>query len=276
MAEESGAEYVRERRDGWDLWLLAGWPADECWAVVRDALSGSRPPLAVSRHARTTVVEVPSAGGPTTAYLKSYHTADWRASLKDLVRESKAVRAWQVSRQLAAQGFSVPLVAAVGERRRMRRVRGAFLLTIGVEAPTLQSVAGVGVEGEPGGRALLEALGAEVGRLHAGGWVAGDLLVTNILVEMGPPPRFWFIDHDRTRRAVSWEGERPFRRNLVQLDRLAPENVTAADRRLLFDAYARTRGWKPAQAEKELGLLGAAVRRRAAFLKRRALSRGSR
>jgi hypothetical protein len=83
-------------------------------------------------------------------------------------------------------------------------------------------------------RDLLRRLGIEVARLHAAGFVHGDLVPPNLRWRDGT---FVFLDNDRTRRG--WLGAR---RNLVQLGRFVVPGVTASDRARVLHAYARARG----------------------------------
>jgi hypothetical protein len=95
-----------------------------------------------------------------------------------------------------------------------------------------------GAEGLIHKRALLHALGEEVARLHRAGFVHGDLTPYNVVVERVEPPRFVFIDHERTRRTPSVGRMRYRLRNLVQLGRLEFPGLTRADRVRVLRAYA--------------------------------------
>jgi aminoglycoside phosphotransferase (APT) family kinase protein len=136
-----------------------------------------------------------------------------------------------MGRALAAAGFGAPTALLVATRGRAgllvtREVGGEDLLAAAAHAPPAAR------------RGLLRALGAEVGRLHAAGFVHGDLVPANVRVRDG---RFIFLDHDRTRRSrlvVLLAA----RRNLVQLGRFVVPGVTLAGRARVLDAYARARG----------------------------------
>jgi lipopolysaccharide kinase (Kdo/WaaP) family protein len=99
-----------------------------------------------------------------------------------------------------------------------------------------------GAEGLPHKRALLHALGEEVARLHTAGFIHGDLTPYNVIVELGKPPRFVFIDHERTCRAPIVGRMRHRLRNLVQLGRLELPGLTRADRVRVLRAYADALG----------------------------------
>jgi serine/threonine protein kinase len=86
-------------------------------------------------------------------------------------------------------------------------------------------------------RVVLRALGAEVARLHRAGYIHGDLTPYNIFVTALEPPRFVFIDHERTRRTILSRFERPRMRNLVQLGHLEVAGVTNTDRMRVWTGY---------------------------------------
>jgi hypothetical protein len=92
-----------------------------------------------------------------------------------------------------------------------------------------------------GKRRLLRAVGATVGRLHATGVVAGDLVPANVWVEADDG--IVLFDHDRTRVGRAPAPWARARRNLVQLNRVVLEGVTATDRLRVYRAYAAARGW---------------------------------
>jgi Ser/Thr protein kinase RdoA (MazF antagonist) len=91
-------------------------------------------------------------------------------------------------------------------------------------------------------RALLRALGTVVGRLHAAGFVHGDLVPPNLWLDAGG--HFVFLDNDRTRQSRLLVGLAG-RRNLVQLGRFVVPGVTTTDRARVLAAYAAVRGLSP-------------------------------
>jgi len=275
------AAYRKERRDGWDLRVDGSRIGGEWWRELRERIADAGDVVAASRHARTMLVDLPVSGGDGRCFLKVYHRTGRWADLKDSLRESKAIRALRMSVALERDGFHVPPVLAAGECRRGCVVQSAFLLTAAVNAPTLRSLpeeadALPEEERREQKRALLAGLGTEVGRLHHMRYVPGDLLVTNVLVDVMPPATFYFLDHDRSRRASSFEGERPYRRNLVQLNRIAVPGVTNADRYRFFAAYAVARGWSGERLQSAARFLARSTSRRREFLAQRATLPGGR
>lgn len=210
--------YVRwQSPDGWRGWIDpgAGVDAEGCVAV---AASGAGRP---SRHART--VHVATSG----LFVKAYPSPDgWRAS-----------RAFRMGRALAAHGFGAPtavLVARRGDAGLLvtRDVGGTML------ADAVARLAGADPAAWHAKRRLLARLGTEVGRLHAAGFLHGDLVPPNVQVRARA---LVFLDHDRTRRSrfLVWFSSR---RNLVQLGRFIVPGVTLTDRARVLTAYAAARG----------------------------------
>jgi Lipopolysaccharide kinase (Kdo/WaaP) family len=186
-------------------------------------------------------------------YLKVYRRYRAATILKDLARPSKARHVERVSRRLAAAGFAVPRVLAVGEQRCGPVVRRAWVATAALAGEPVAARV-LTLAGSPARkRALLAAVGREVARLHASGFVAGDLVPPNVWITApAGAERIAFIDHDRTtggRPAASW---RRARRNLVQLNRLVLPAVTVADRLRVYRGYAAGRGWAWAAARRRL------------------------
>jgi hypothetical protein len=116
-------------------------------------------------------------------------------------------------------------------------------------------------------RRLLAALGAAVARLHAGGFVAGDLVPANVwLARADDSDDLAFLDHDRTgagRAPAPWWRAR---RNLVQLNRIVLAGVVTTDRARVYRAYAAGRGWSRAEARRRLlWLIAKTIERRRRF-----------
>lgn len=271
------------RKSCWDGWRLYFSPAElppDWWPRIRHRIESPRDVIRSSTHADTMRVHLPTSKGAIVAYLKVYRHEGWWNVIKDVFRSSKALRALRVSLALHVDGFGVPSVLAAGERRCGLFLAGAFLLTLAIDSPTLQALADEWHElphSEKRRRktALLRALGMAIGRLHELRYAAGDLLVTNILVQAGPPTRFFFLDHDRSRRVFWFEGERPLRRNLIQLQRIDVSELTRTDQYRFLVAYAQVRGWGRERLRTEARLLALRARRRRAFIARRAARRRS-
>jgi hypothetical protein len=174
-----------------------------------------------SRHARSLAVE--TAHG--ICHVKSYPPPDGR----------RALRSFAMGRALAAVGFAAPVALLVG-----RRERTGLLVTADADGEDLLvALAGLAPPGRDmrlRKRDLLRRLGTEVARLHAAGFVHGDLVPPNLRWRDGA---FVFLDNDRTRRGWLGVGAR---RNLVQLGRFVVPGITASDRARVLHAYASARG----------------------------------
>ena len=210
----TAAGLVRWRDDGWRGWIdpAAGLDVPACLAAVR---AGGRR----SRHART--VRMEQAEGPV--FVKRYPApGGWRAA-----------RAFRMGSAMAHAGLAAPVVMVVGRRG------GEGLLVTRATGGEDVLAAIARRRGEPAAkRALLRRLGREVGRLHAAGFVHGDLVQPNVHLAAD---RIVFLDNDRTRRSrllVCLTG----RRNLVQLGRFVVPGVTLADRARVLAGYAEVRG----------------------------------
>jgi len=209
------ARHVVWEAEGWRGWIdpSADVAPRACLAAA-DAEPGRR-----SRHAST--VRLPTANG--VVFVKTYPApGGWRAT-----------RAFQMGEALAAAGFDAPAVVVAA-----RRGGEGLLVTRDTGGNDLLAALAMRARTREAKRALLHALGAEVGRLHRAGFVHGDLVPPNVRV-VGE--RFVFLDNDRTRRSallVRLAG----RRNLVQLGRFVVPGVMITDRMRVLVAYAAARG----------------------------------
>lgn len=96
----------------------------------------------------------------------------------------------------------------------------------------------------------------EVRRLHRCGFVHGDLIPANILVQtMGDGRvRFFYIDNDRTRRYPAWLPHGLWKRNLVQLNRFVLAGISLQDRMRFLKSYLGKRS-KRSWGERERRLI---------------------
>jgi hypothetical protein len=226
-------------RDGWKLRVDPTLSAD-AHVLIESALgaaNGSSPPMRRSRHATTYIARHPASGEPAEIYVKVFHAPRGMDAVKTLFRGSRAANTARITQALNAKGFRTARLMLHGEHRKSGRT---IVVTARADGgPLVEAVAarsnGAGTLGRR--RALLVALGNEVGRLHASGFIHGDLTPFNIFVEKTEPPRFVLLDHDRTRRSRIGR-ERVRLRNLVQLGRFDLPGVSRTDRLRVFKAYA--------------------------------------
>ena len=255
LAEVPGYRVVRD--GGWSLWFHRSVWHPEWWPQVEASRRDMRDVIRASRHAQTAILDLSAGADTLRAYFKLYRPANRTARAKDLLRWSRALRSLRMSQELAADGFGVPQVLAAGEERRRGVLQQAFLLTAEVVAFPLMRVSEALAQEPVGGRlalkrALLLAVGREVGRFHARGYVHGDLVVTNVMVRWQPCLAVFFLDHDRTRLGWARVRARRQRRNLVQLNRHHLAGVSNGDRMRVLSAYAKVRGWSRERMRREV------------------------
>ncbi|MBF2754746.1 MAG: hypothetical protein ISN29_05730 [Gammaproteobacteria bacterium AqS3] len=82
-------------------------------------------------------------------------------------------------------------------------------------------------------------IGELAGKIHALGWVHGDLQPDNILITPESPPRLVLIDNERTRAPLPWRRARERRRNLAQLLMLPCEYLPQPARAQMLAGYRR-------------------------------------
>lgn len=185
-----------------------------------------------SRHAETWFGPFDFAGGHG-AYFKVLDPIRGLNRIRRLFKRTRAAHVASISEHLRADGVGVPEILLLGAERGGGR---EIIVTARVDG---SNVARYLKRAELASRrAVLRALGAEVARMHRAGYIHGDLTPFNIFVTGLKPPRFVFIDHERTRRTILSRFERPRMRNLVQLGHLELGGVTNTDRMRVWCGYA--------------------------------------
>ena len=203
-----------------------------------------------TRHPQTIKFQFPSAIGGRNFYLKIHNLSDPFGSIKDLFRASKAFRALKVGRALCSEQFHAPTSVAAGESRTVRFVRQAFLLTIAVEGSSLPRFLQEHCSDSSDARSLkrkreyLMQFALEIRRLHQMGFVPGDLVPYNILVQLqGAGVKIFYLDHDRTRRYPRWFPHGLWKRNLVQLNHFELAGISRWDRIRFLHTYLGSKTW---------------------------------
>lgn len=154
------------------------------------------------------------------------------ARLKAMIRGSSAEHVVRASQQLNAAGFDAPPVLLYGREASSGRELLLMPIVHG-DGPFKALETTLGYK-----RAMLRALGAEIARLHRAGFIHGDLTPFNMFVARGEPPRFTFVDNERTRLAFFPGRRRRQLRNLVQLGRFDLPGLSRTDRMRVLRAYA--------------------------------------
>ena len=214
-------------------------------------------PVRRTLHTATRVYEADVNGERFDVFFKMLQEPRGVASLKRKVRGSIAAHVAQISREMNAAGINAPQVLLVGTelaggREMIATRRADGFLAARHMGPRRESLAHK--------RTVLQALGAEVAKMHRAGFIHGDLTPFNVIVAPGELTRLVFIDHERTTRAFFhlW---RPRLRNLVQLAHFDLPGLTNMDRMRVWRSYQAGIGASPA------------IRRRAIAMLRRRIAR---
>ena len=241
-----GAECRYYREGDWSLLVYPGIWSQGLWAEVLHHLAGQ----ARTHRPQTKRLHYPASDGGREFYLKIYHRPDLLRTIKDLFRPSKAFHALSQARALLSEGFHAPFTVAAGEKRTLRFIRQAFLLTLSVEGTSLPLFLEENFSHPLDACALkkkrryLRQLASEIRRLHQSGFVHGDLVPYNILVQaQGEKLNFFYIDNDRTRRYPSWFPYPLWKRNLVQLNRVSLPEISQRDRVRFLHYYLGCESW---------------------------------
>ncbi len=173
-------------------------------------------------------------------YYKEFLPRSPLEGLKAVVRGSRATRARQQGNALLLAGFEAPVNLAWGRLPGGRE----YLFTRAAGGQDVTSWLQTRLATRTGDtlatrRQLLRDLGVYIGRLHATGFVHGDLRPGNVLADLRQG-RFLFtlIDNERTVQKHPPPG-RMLLRNLMQLNMLPPEVLSRADRMRFFIGWRR-------------------------------------
>lgn len=222
------------------------------WRALDEALAGdAATPLADSHRRRVWRL----AAGARPVLVKQFRVGSGRHAARERwkarIGRAPADREWRALAALHAAGLPVPEPLGLGTGPDGDRLLAlAWIDGVPCEA-ALRAAA------PPARRALLVALGRQVARLHAAGWVHGDLHPGNVLVRGGAPV---LLDWQRARRTRSAAARA---RDLGRLEHALAPLVPLPDRlRLRAAALGLARPFSPA-ARAALRAAGAAADRRA-------------
>jgi len=173
-------------------------------------------------------------------YYKEFLPRSPVESLKALVRGSRAERARKNGDALLHAGIDAPANIFWG------RLPGGRDYLYTAAAPgqgitqwlrdTLVERAGEQLRRR---RQLLMALGTFIGRVHATGFIHGDLRPGNVLASLQHENfRFTLIDNERNTQKIPPPGK-SLLRNLMQLNMLLPSDLSRTDRMRFFCAWRR-------------------------------------
>lgn len=234
-------DYRRRIAGDWRLRALADQWNDELQNQVLEMVRSRNP----AHHPQTVEARFTVDGKERVLYLKIFHSVQGLSALKDLLRHSKAFRFWRQGVALRESGFHVPLTVAVGEQRRFHFVQCAFVLTERIDGQALPGFLARRDARRADSRVLpqkwkgIRAFGILVRRFHQLGFVHGDMVASNILVQETADAgmKFYLMDNDRTRRFPLWLPQSLWRRNLVQLNRMPLPTISLQDRMRFLHAY---------------------------------------
>jgi hypothetical protein len=204
-----------------------------------------------SRHAETWFEHFDQVGG-VKAYFKVLDPIRGLNRIRWIFKRRRAAHVASITDHLRADAIGVPEILLLGVEQRGGR---ELIVTARVEG--FNVVRHLKRAKLAARRVMLRALGAEVARLHRAGYIHGDLTPFNIFVTGLEPPKFVFIDHERTRRTILSRFERPRIRNLVQLGHLELAGVSNTDRMRVWCGYAAAFSAQRAQRQRAAAMLQA-------------------
>ncbi len=242
--------------DGGIRLRIAYPPGGESWrqdgpAYWHGTLAGLTP-VRSSPHA--VVLRGPVRRSGPVYYFKRYKLRGAGDTCKRLLRASRAQLALNGGALAARHGFHAPEPVCLIEARKGPFGFESALITLEISAaPTLRQLLKDRAYGLAGDyerkRALLRALGREVGAWHQAGLYHGDMRAGNILVRptAGAWDFFW-LDNERNRHFTSLPEKRRLR-NLMQLA-MESKAVSTTDSMRFWRAYAAAVGL-PRRSEKQ-------------------------
>ncbi|MBT4519152.1 MAG: hypothetical protein HOC23_04035 [Halieaceae bacterium] len=152
--------------------------------------------------------------------------------LKALLRGSRATRARRNNNALLLAGFDAPTNIAWGKLPGSREYLFASAVSGRSITDWLLTTADLRRR-----RHLLHQFGTFIGRLHATGFIHGDLRTSNILARPGPHHfQFALIDNERNRQHKPAPGKQILR-NLMQLNMHSVIELSRTDRMRFFLAW---------------------------------------
>ncbi len=173
-------------------------------------------------------------------YYKEFTTRSPMAQVKALLFGSRATRLRKHGNALLYAGIEAPASLAWGKLPGGRE----YLFTRAAAGQDIASWLQEALAERSGEtlalrRKLLEDLGVFIGRLHATGFVAGDLQATDVLADLRENRfQFTLINNENTIKMLPPSG-RKLLMNLVQLNLLPPQTISRTDRMRFFAGWRR-------------------------------------
>lgn len=222
-------------RDGWKL-RPPGQGSHESLVAIALEVAAGRAGTCVRRstHAETWIAKL----GDADLFVKILRPSRGLARIKRLVRGGPSNHVAAIAAQLKRDGIDAPLPMLTGIEGSTGR---ELIVTERVRGTVMPRFLREQRDDISRKRAVLRALGVEIARLHARGYIHGDLTPFNILLGKDEPPHFVFLDHERTRKTWLARLARPRLRNFVQLGRFALPGLTRTDRMRVWSGYTAER-----------------------------------
>ena len=172
-------------------------------------------------------------------------------TIKALVKGSRATRARKHSEALLKAGFNAPLNLAWGQLPGARE----YLFTravpgAGVSEWITEKLSNQQTDALPERRKFMRELGVFIGRLHATGFIHGDLRTSNVLAHRGIEHfEFSLIDNERNAQYRPAPGKLLLK-NLMQLNMHTPAELSRCDRLRFFHSWhSQIRELSPLEAK---------------------------
>ncbi|RME73610.1 MAG: hypothetical protein D6776_06765, partial [Planctomycetota bacterium] len=242
-----------ERRGAWRLW----WDPDHAPAALIERLERlpelfETEQLEIFNRCATAITGRWSPPDGPPLFVKRYRDRHRLDACKNLLRRSRARRAWEAGRRLFAMGVRTGLPVALALRKRFGRVVDSFVVTREVEHEGSVLEAFRDRRHDPREKQrLIRAAALHLRLLHERRIGPGDLKGTNWLVcERDGVLGFAHIDLDRQRF------DRPVRhrdrvRNLVYLDTSFGSLPSRTDRLRFLRTYLGA-GWRDREAVRRM------------------------
>lgn len=164
-------------------------------------------------------------------YFKRYNYKGLADTLKNLVRKSRALRAFEAALTLEALGVDTPHVLFACEKRIAGVLLASYIATEGLQAVDLVQYARQGIHPTD-----IIRVAHLIRRLHAMGVLHVDLKGENLLID--PSGRISLIDLDRLRR-VRYLGLKRRAKNLSYLNASFATTIAPSDRLQFIDEYIK-------------------------------------
>ncbi len=231
----------------WEILIRRSFPKEEIaklLSLIDPATQGSDRPVEVpsSEHTRVFKCNVCINGTRYFLYLKRHLCRSAWDFLKQFFRPSRAKRAFNASIMLQKNGFDVPALVGLFERRIGPFLIEDLLITEDVEhaKPIVEYFRDIYRASDTDTlfcrRKLIKSFGETIGLMHAKGIFHGDLQLGNVFARQEESTwRFFFLDNERTKMFERLPARLRLK-NLVQLN-MFRENIHNTDRMRFFSSY---------------------------------------